>query len=179
MSQAVTATPGVRVVGGRQVPEVGSYAVDPSHASFEFVARHLMAKTRGKFFGVSGVATVAERPEDSTLEIEIDTTSIDTGDETRDAQDDDRQRRVGRAVAGAGGLGAGHAPRVGVEPTSLVLIQSQAGPADRPPGDRLRRSGAYAMGHREHPAEGQHRAVRTCGVRRAQPLATFAVEVAD
>ena len=29
-----------------------------------------------------------------------------------------------------------HAPRVGVEPTSLVLIQSQAGPAGRPTGDR-------------------------------------------
>ena len=85
MSQAVTATPGVRVVGGRQVPEVGSYAVDPSHASFEFVARHLMARTRGRFSGVSGVATIAERPEDSTLEIEIDASSIDTKDETRDA----------------------------------------------------------------------------------------------
>jgi polyisoprenoid-binding protein YceI len=85
MSQAVTATSGVRVVGGRQVPEVGSYAVDPSHASFEFVARHLMAKTRGKFSGVSGVATIAERPEDSTLEVEIDTATVDTGDATRDA----------------------------------------------------------------------------------------------
>ena len=28
-----------------------------------------------------------------------------------------------------------HAPRVGVEPTSLVLIQSQAGPAGRPTGE--------------------------------------------
>ena len=28
------------------------------------------------------------------------------------------------------------APRVGVEPTSLILIQSQAGPADRPTGER-------------------------------------------
>jgi polyisoprenoid-binding protein YceI len=85
MSQAVTATPGVRVVSGRQVPEVGRYSIDPSHASFEFVARHLMAKTRGKFSGVSGVATIADRLEDSALEIEIDATSIDTGDETRDA----------------------------------------------------------------------------------------------
>jgi polyisoprenoid-binding protein YceI len=85
MSQAVTATPGVRVVGGRQVPEVGSYAIDPSHASFQFVARHLMARTRGTFSGVSGVATIAERPEDSTLEVEIDTATVDTKDETRDA----------------------------------------------------------------------------------------------
>ncbi len=28
------------------------------------------------------------------------------------------------------------APRVGVEPTALILIQSQAGPAGRPTGDR-------------------------------------------
>ena len=83
MSEAVT-TPGSRVVDGRQVPEVGSWEIDPSHQSFEFVARHLMAKVRGKFSGVSGVATIAERPEDSTLEIEIDTTTVDTGDSTRD-----------------------------------------------------------------------------------------------
>ncbi len=83
MSETVT-TPGTRVVDGRLVPEVGTWEVDPSHASFEFVARHLMAKVRGKFSGVSGVATVAERPEDSTLEVEIDASTVDTGDQTRD-----------------------------------------------------------------------------------------------
>jgi polyisoprenoid-binding protein YceI len=85
MSQAVTTTSGVRVANGRQVPEVGSYAIDPTHASFEFVARHLMAKTRGSFSGVSGVATVSERGEDSSLEVEIDASSIDTKDAKRDA----------------------------------------------------------------------------------------------
>jgi polyisoprenoid-binding protein YceI len=83
MSEGVT-TPGVRVVDGRPVPEPSTWEVDPAHQSFEFVARHLMAKVRGKFSGVSGVATIAERPEDSTLEIEIDTTTVDTGDTTRD-----------------------------------------------------------------------------------------------
>jgi polyisoprenoid-binding protein YceI len=85
MSQAVTATPAVRVVSGRQVPEVGTWEIDPSHASFEFVARHLMAKVRGRFPVAHGAATVAERPEDSTLEIEIDAASVDTQDQTRDA----------------------------------------------------------------------------------------------
>jgi polyisoprenoid-binding protein YceI len=85
MTEAITATPGTRVVNGRQVPEPGTWAIDPSHASFEFVARHLMAKVRGSFPGVSGVATVAEVPEESTLEIEIDTTTIDTKDSNRDA----------------------------------------------------------------------------------------------
>jgi polyisoprenoid-binding protein YceI len=44
-----------------------------------------MATVRGSFPGVSGVATVAEVPEESTLEIEIDTTTIDTKDPNRDA----------------------------------------------------------------------------------------------
>jgi polyisoprenoid-binding protein YceI len=85
MTEAVATTPSTRVVNGRQVPEMGTWAIDPSHASFEFVARHLMAKVRGNFSGVSGLATVAAVPEDSTLEIEIDASSIDTKDQTRDA----------------------------------------------------------------------------------------------
>jgi polyisoprenoid-binding protein YceI len=84
MSETLT-SPGVRVVNGRPVPEPGTWEIDPAHAAFEFVARHLMAKVRGRFPAASGVATVAEVPEDSTLEIEIDAASIDTKDETRDA----------------------------------------------------------------------------------------------
>jgi hypothetical protein len=38
MTEAITATPGTRVVNGLQVPEPGTWAIDPSHASFEFVA---------------------------------------------------------------------------------------------------------------------------------------------
>ena len=83
MSEVVT-TAGVRVVNGRPVPEPGTWEIDPSHQSFEFVARHLMAKVRGRFPAASGVATVAEVPEESTLEIELDTTTVDTGDATRD-----------------------------------------------------------------------------------------------
>ena len=40
----------------------------------------------------------------------------------------------------------GFAPRVGIEPTSLILIQSQAGPASRPTGER---PGAVAPGRRQ------------------------------
>jgi polyisoprenoid-binding protein YceI len=84
MTEAITATAGTRVVDRRSVPEPGTWEIDPSHQSFEFVARHLMAKVRGKFSGVSGAATVAEVPGDSTLELELDTTTVDTGDATRD-----------------------------------------------------------------------------------------------
>jgi polyisoprenoid-binding protein YceI len=84
MSEGVT-TPGTRVVNGRQVPEVGTWEIDPSHQSFEFVARHLMAKVRGRFPGATGVATLAEVPEESSLEVVIDAATVDTQDETRDA----------------------------------------------------------------------------------------------
>jgi polyisoprenoid-binding protein YceI len=84
MTEAVTTT-GTRVVDGRQVPEAGTWTIDPSHASFEFVARHLMARVRGRFSGVSGVAQIAEGPEASTLQIEIDAATVDTRDPQRDA----------------------------------------------------------------------------------------------
>ena len=61
MAETVTITPGTRVINGRQVPEVGTWAIDPSHASFEFVARHLMAKVRGRF-DVSGEAHPPRSP---------------------------------------------------------------------------------------------------------------------
>jgi polyisoprenoid-binding protein YceI len=83
MSEVVT-TVGTRTVNGRPVPEPGSWEIDPSHASFEFVARHLMSKVRGSFTGVQGVATVAEAPEASALEVEIDASTIDTRDQNRD-----------------------------------------------------------------------------------------------
>jgi polyisoprenoid-binding protein YceI len=84
MSQDVSTTPGTRVVDGRQVPEVGTWEIDPSHQAFEFIARHLMSKVRGRF-PASGAAVIAERPEDSSLEVVIDTASVDTRDPNRDA----------------------------------------------------------------------------------------------
>ncbi len=61
------------------------------------------------------------------------------------------------------------APRVGVEPTSLVRIQSAAGPAGRPTGERPQNQGTQqpalpesglAPGNGERTAERQHRAPR-------------------
>ena len=86
MAEAVTITPGTRV-DGRQVPEIGTWAIDASHASFEFVARHLMAKVRGRSPPIARTAEahIAEVPEESSLEIEIDASTIDTRDADRDA----------------------------------------------------------------------------------------------
>jgi polyisoprenoid-binding protein YceI len=85
MTDTVTTVPGTRAVDGRPVPEAGTWTIDPSHASFEFVARHLMAKVRGRFSGVSGAAEIAEHPEASTLHVEIDASTVNTSDPNRDA----------------------------------------------------------------------------------------------
>ena len=75
-----------RVVEGRTVPAVGAWSIDKSHSNVEFVVRHLMvAKVRGRFSDYDATITIADRPEDSHVEVTIDLDSISTGDEGRDA----------------------------------------------------------------------------------------------
>jgi polyisoprenoid-binding protein YceI len=86
MTDQLTARQGVRAVDGRELPEVGTWAIDQSHTSVEFVGRHLMvSKVRGRFEGVEGTVQIAERPEDSSVEVKIALDSVSTGDEKRDA----------------------------------------------------------------------------------------------
>jgi polyisoprenoid-binding protein YceI len=74
-----------RVVEGRSVPAAGSWAVDKGHSSVEFVARHLMVtKVRGRFAEYDAAVTIAERPEDSKVDVTIHAGSITTGDPGRD-----------------------------------------------------------------------------------------------
>ena len=74
-----------RTVDGALVPAVGTWVIDGSHTSAEFVARHLMvAKVRGGFGSVSGTIEVAEDPAGSSVEVAIETSSISTGDAERD-----------------------------------------------------------------------------------------------
>lgn len=64
----------------------GTYAIDPAHSTIGFVARHAMVtKTRGKFDEFEGTITVAENIADSKAEATIKATSINTGNEDRDA----------------------------------------------------------------------------------------------
>ncbi|HSJ27161.1 MAG TPA: YceI family protein [Acidimicrobiia bacterium] len=66
-------------------PEAGTWALDPSHTRIGFVARHLMtAKVRGTFEGFSGTIDVAEDLTQSTVDVTIDTTSVNTNSEDRD-----------------------------------------------------------------------------------------------
>jgi polyisoprenoid-binding protein YceI len=67
------------------LPKVGTYTVDTAHTEVGFVARHLVGtKVRGRFGEFSGTFTVAEKPEDSTLEAEVKTASIHTNQSMRD-----------------------------------------------------------------------------------------------
>jgi polyisoprenoid-binding protein YceI len=85
MSEAAAAASAIREVNGRKIPAVGTYEIDPAHSSFEFVARHLMARVRGRFSGVTGEAVIAEVPEESSVAIEIDASTVDTREPNRDA----------------------------------------------------------------------------------------------
>ena len=63
----------------------GTWAIDSVHSSISFAVRHLMvSKVRGNFGSFSGAITVAE---DGTPSVtaEIDITSLNTGNEQRDA----------------------------------------------------------------------------------------------
>jgi polyisoprenoid-binding protein YceI len=64
----------------------GTWAVDAVHSTIGFSVKHAMVSTtRGKFTGFTGAATIdAANPEASTSWLEIDATTIDTGNEGRD-----------------------------------------------------------------------------------------------
>jgi polyisoprenoid-binding protein YceI len=81
MTEAVVAA---RQVDGRTVPAAGTWEIDPAHSSFEFIARHMMAKVRGRFTEFSGTIQIAEIPEQSSAKIEIDVNSVSTRDDRRD-----------------------------------------------------------------------------------------------
>ena len=63
----------------------GVWNIDQSHSLVGFTVRHLMiSKVRGSFHSFSGAITVADKIEDSKVEVSIDLKSVSTGDATRD-----------------------------------------------------------------------------------------------
>lgn len=75
----------IREVGGRTVPAVGQYKLDPGHTQVGFVARHLvMTKVRGQFENWTAELEIADRIEDSTLVVRMEAKSITTGNPDRD-----------------------------------------------------------------------------------------------
>jgi polyisoprenoid-binding protein YceI len=67
------------------LPTPGTYSIDPAHTDVGFVARHLVGtKVRGRFTKFEGTLVVAEVPEQSQVEVEVEVASIETGVQMRD-----------------------------------------------------------------------------------------------
>ncbi|MGY6502190.1 MAG: YceI family protein [Acidimicrobiales bacterium] len=80
-----TAATSTREFQGLQIPAPGRFEIDISHSTLQFVARHLMvSKVRGRFGTYSGTIVVADDPLASSVEVTIDPSTVDTGDEGRD-----------------------------------------------------------------------------------------------
>jgi polyisoprenoid-binding protein YceI len=81
----MTDTATTRTVDGTALPAPGHWAIDTSHSSVEASVRHLgLSKVRGSFRSFTGGIDVAERPEDSSVQVSIDAGSVDTREPARD-----------------------------------------------------------------------------------------------
>lgn len=77
----------IQLLEGRppELPQPGIWLFDPPHTAIRFVARHVgMANVHGRFTRFDGGIRVAERMEDSYVEISMEAASISTGNKTRD-----------------------------------------------------------------------------------------------
>jgi polyisoprenoid-binding protein YceI len=82
---ASTETSATRDYHGIPIPVPGDYVLDTAHTTLEFVARHLMiTKVRGRFTKFDGSVQIADDPEKSSIDISVDTDSIDTSEPNRD-----------------------------------------------------------------------------------------------
>ena len=64
----------------------GTWAIDPVHSEVSFVVRHMMvSKVRGRFDTFEGTIVTAEDPLASSVTATVDVSSINTGQEQRDA----------------------------------------------------------------------------------------------
>jgi polyisoprenoid-binding protein YceI len=80
-----TVGPFTRTIGGVEVPTPGEWVFDMAHTNLMFVARYAMlTKVRGHFNTFEGAIHVADKPEDSWVELTIDASSITTDNDTRD-----------------------------------------------------------------------------------------------
>jgi polyisoprenoid-binding protein YceI len=76
MSQVATST--------TTLPPAGTYELDTTHSTVEFVARHMLSKVRGRFTEFTGSVVVGDTPETSSVEVEVVAGSVTTHLERRD-----------------------------------------------------------------------------------------------
>jgi polyisoprenoid-binding protein YceI len=74
-----------RMINDVEGPAPGDWVFDTVHTNIMFVARYAMlTKVRGRFNAFEGTIHVAEKPEESWVEVTIDAASISTDNEKRD-----------------------------------------------------------------------------------------------
>ncbi len=71
----------------QQQTGISTWTIDPAHTTAEFAVRHMMITTvKGRFAGVAGTLVLDEADVTrSRVEVTIDTASVDTREEKRDA----------------------------------------------------------------------------------------------
>lgn len=66
--------------------EVETYEIDPAHSGVHFSVRHFFSDVPGRFNEFTGAIKLdSDKPEESSVAVTIQATSIDTGNEKRDA----------------------------------------------------------------------------------------------
>ena len=73
-----------QVIDRTKLTTAGTWTFDKAHTRLEFVARHMLSKVRGRFTEFDGTVTIAERPEDSHVEFEMQAASLTTDTSMRD-----------------------------------------------------------------------------------------------
>ncbi len=82
---STTSTAPTRTHDGQVIPSAGVWEIDPGHTDLAFTGRHFMVtKVRGRFTGVSGRVVVAHDMADSSVEVDIDMASVESGSQVRD-----------------------------------------------------------------------------------------------
>lgn len=86
MSDTTTRPPApTRTLDGHVLPAPGRWDIDPGHTDLAFIGRHFMVtKVRGRFTDVTGSITIADRLNDSSVEVNINMASLESGSEARD-----------------------------------------------------------------------------------------------
>jgi len=69
---------------GVSIPPAGTYELDRVHTVVGFLARHMLSKVRGQFTEFTGTIQVGDSPEDSRVEVEVQTQTITTHTDKRD-----------------------------------------------------------------------------------------------
>ena len=70
---------------GATIPAPGTWEFDTTHSEVTFSVRHMMvSKVRGRFAPPAGTFVIAEDPRQSSVDVDIDAASVDTGEANRD-----------------------------------------------------------------------------------------------